>query len=225
MPPVWQKWPISWSQKIFEDAKYVDNDFSNFPSIYSNDSSMTVGSRNLSGFQSRAAPPISNSNHGNTFGHGPTIQHHSRSRIKHCCNLQSSQDWSGFFCASVVLFGTALAGLSQHAVWLICVIWPTQRTLKMESHWHNHQTTTTPSPFFPLFSDSFPFRPVLRELLQRASFSSSPQESHLNSYRVMTALLKLSFVIWWAMPDGCFSHCDAEGRKRDLLFLRRQLWQ
>lgn len=52
------------------------------------------------------------------------------------------------------------------------------------------------------------------------SFSSSPQESRLNSRRAMTAALKLSFVCCRAMPGGCFSHCDVVGRKRDLLFCR-----
>lgn len=59
----------------------------------------------------------------------------------------------------------------------------------------NNASSFFPSPHFsPHFSDSFLFRPVLGELLRRASFSSSPQESCLNGRKVMTTAPKLSFV-------------------------------
>lgn len=50
-------------------------------------------------------------------------------RIERSCNLQSSQDWNGFFFSISCPVWCHFAVLSQHAVWLICVIWPTQRSL------------------------------------------------------------------------------------------------
>lgn len=146
--------------------------------------------------------------------------------IKRSCNLQSSQDWGGFFFASCCPvwchFGCAVTTCRVAHLYNLA---NTKNFVNGISLTQSPDNNNDSSLFSPLFSASFPFRPVLWEPLQPASFSSSPQESRLNSHKVMTALLKLSFVIWRALPDGCFSHCDAVGRKRDFLFLRRQLWQ